>query len=279
MQERRVSADVNSRSDASRSNAWFSALAGIGAFWLVGGLLGGLGVVLLWVGVFHRESGPPRLEPTLLPAALIASFVAVRLGGWRAYLVLLAFASLGFIRAVSYPIGAAIDCSHGDTDACRGATDLDFVIPQAWLVPGLLGGALAAALIRGRVPLRVELEALSPFALAQAIYIFAPMLVGYPGPTAFEIVVSTVAVVVAAYLLARRSPHPSRSAVIVAGGLILLSVPWVIYALWFNRDPEFGLLDRWPSFAAPILLVAAANGFSKLTRDDRPWSATTRLAP
>jgi len=184
---------------------------GIGAFWLVEGVLVGIALVLLWMGVFHRESGPPRLEPALLPAALAGAFVAVRLGGWRGLLGPMAFAAVSFFRFLSYPIGAAIDCSHGDTDACRAATDFDFVLPQAWLLPGFATGVLAAVVTRAPVPLRVELEAFAPIALVQVVRSFLPMLWGYPNPSASEIVITVLGLLAASYILARRSSSPTRS--------------------------------------------------------------------
>ncbi len=189
---------------------WFAALAAIGAFWLVQGVLVGIAFVLLVVGVFHHESGPLRFEPTLLPAAFAGAFVAVRLGGWRSFLLVLAFAAVPFLRALTYPVGAAIDCSHGNVDACRGATDLDFVLPQAWLLPGFAVGVLAAVMTAARVPLRVELEAFAPIALVQLVGYVLPMMQGYPTPSAF-------AVFVTATLRARgdarrcgRGPHRSQ---------------------------------------------------------------------
>jgi PGF-CTERM motif protein len=253
------------RVDAPDTNAWFAALAAIGAFWSVQSVLVGIAYVLLVVGVFHRESGPPRFEPTLLPAAFAGAFVAVRLGGWRGLLGLLAFASIPFIRALTYPIGAAIDCSHGNIDACRGATDLDFVLPQAWLLPGFAMGVLAAVLTRAQVPRRVELEAFGPIALVQFLLGYVlPLIRGYPTPSAFDIVVTVIGLLAAAYILARRSSNPTRSALIVAGVLLLLVVPLIIFELWSNSDPpwEATLWHQWLYFAGPVLLVIATYALS-----------------
>ena len=252
--------------DAPRTNAWFGALAAIGAFWLVQSLLVGIALVLLWIGVFHRESGPPRFEPTLLPAALAGAFVALRLGGGRGFLPLLAFASIPFIHALTYPIESAIECSHGNVDACRGATDFDFVLPQAWLLPGFATGALAAVMTRSRVPRRVELEALAPIALVQFLgnYVL-PRMRGYPNPSASDVVITVFGVVTAAYILARRSSEPVGSALVLAAVLLVLFVPSVIYLLWFNVDPELTLWTQWLSFAGPVLLVVATYALSITT--------------
>jgi hypothetical protein len=258
---------VTRRVDSPSSNAWFAVLAGIGAFWLAQGVLVGAASVLLWMAVFHRESGPPRFEPTLLPTAFAGAFVAVRLGGWRGFLGVLAFASIPFTRALMYPIGSAIECSHGNIDACRGATDLDFVLPQVWLLPGFAMGVLAAVLTRARVPLQVELEALAPIALVQFVSNYLlPLMQGYPNPAAFDIVMTVVGLLAAGYILARRSSNRWRSALIVGGVLLLLDVPWVLYLLWFNRDRDLTLWSRWLSLASPVVLVIATRALSLATR-------------
>ncbi|MDQ2951644.1 MAG: hypothetical protein M3R54_05220 [Chloroflexota bacterium] len=254
--------------DPSSTNVWFAALAAVGAFWLVEGVLVGIALVLLWLRVFHREYGPPRFEPTLLPAAFVGAFVAVRLGGWRGLLGLLAFASVPLIHALTYPISAALDCSHGNTDVCRFATDLDFVLPQAWLLPGLALGGLAALTTRTGLSVRVELEALAPIALlAQLVNYVLPLRRGYPGPSSFDIAVTLLGSFASAYILARRSPAPLRSALIIAGALLLLTIPWITYFLWFNTDSEMDLWQRWPSFAGPVVLVMATYVLSMTTRD------------
>src|SRR5689334_12120078 len=94
------------RVDARGTDTLFGALAGIGAFWLVQGVLVGIAVVLVSIGVLHHESGPLRFEPTLLPAAVAGAFAAWRLGGWRALFGVIAFASVPFLRFFSYPVGA-----------------------------------------------------------------------------------------------------------------------------------------------------------------------------
>lgn len=265
--------------DAQRSNPWFAALAATGAFWFVQSVLTGIAYPLLVLGVFHRESGPPRFEPILLPAAFAGAFVAARLGRWRGFLGLLALASIPFIRALTYPVGAAIDCSHGDTDACRFATDFNFVLPQAWLLPGFAMGVLAAALTRARVPLRVELEAFAPIALVQFLlgYVLT-MMQGYPTPSAFAVLVTIIGLLAAAYILARRSSNPTRSALIVAGVLLLLVVPLVIFELWSNSDPplEARLWHQWLSFVGPVLLVIATRALSTTTSGRGP--GTVRMA-
>ncbi len=254
--------------DPFSTNVWFAAFAAVGAFWLVQGLLVGIALVLLWLGVFHRDYGPPRFEPTLLPAAFVGAFVAVRLGGWRGLLGLLAFALVPLIRALTYPISAAIDCSHGNTDVCRFATDLDFVLPQAWLLPGFALGGLAALTTRARLSVRVELEALAPIALlAQLGNYVLPLMRGYAGPSSVDIAVMLIGSSASAYIVARRSSAPLRSALIIAGALLLLTVPWITYFLWFNTDPDVNLWQQSPSFAGPVVLVMATYVLWMKTRD------------
>ena len=250
------------RVDVLGSDAWFAALAGIGAFWLVQGILVGIAVALVSLGVFHHESGPLRCEPTLFPAALAGAFAAWRLGGWRGLLGVIAFASVPFLRFLSYPVGAAIDCSHGNTDACRAATDFDFVLPQAWLLPGFAIGVLTAALTHARVPLRDELEASAPIALVHWVGYVLPMMLSDPVPSAFDVTTIVVGPLAGAYVLARRASNPMRSALVVAGLLLLAVVPWVVFTLRFNTQDA----RQWLSLAGPVVLVIATFVLSRVIR-------------
>jgi hypothetical protein len=253
------------RVDAPGIDAWFAALAGVGAFWLVQGVLVGVAVLLVSIGVFHHESGPLRFEPTLLPAALAGAFAAWRLGGWRGLFGVVAFASVPFLRFLSYPLGAAIDCSHGATDACRAATDLDFVLPQAWLLPGLAIGVATAALTRARVPLRDEFAAAAPIALVHWVGYVLPMMLSDPAPSALDVITIVIGPLAGAYLLARRASHPMRSALFVAGVLLLVVVPWIVFTLRFNTQDA----RQWLSLAGPVVLVIATFVLS-MTMSGRP---------
>lgn len=117
---------------------------------------------------------------------------------------------------------------------------MDFVLPQAWLLPGFAMGVLAAVLTPVRVPLRVELEAFAPIALVQFLLGYVlPLMRGYPTPSAFAVLVTVIGLLAVACILARRSSNPTRSALIVAGVLLLLVVPLIIFELWSNADPPW----------------------------------------
>jgi stage V sporulation protein SpoVS len=213
--------------------------------------------------VLQVAAGPPRLEPALLPAAFAGAFVGVRLGGWRGLLCLVAFASVGVVRYLTYPIGAALDCARGVTEVCRGATDFDFVVPQAWLLPGFVAGVLAAVMTRARVPLRVELEALGAVAFLPLVGYALPLSRGFDAPSVFDVLGASLGLLAAAIIMARRSSDPMRSGFIVASALLLLAVPYLTYILWFNSDPAQSPWNQWMAFAAPVALVVATYAMSR----------------
>jgi hypothetical protein len=108
---------------------------------------------------------------------------------------------------------------------------------------------------------------LAPIALVQFVSNYLlPLMQGYPNPSAFDVVMTVIGLLGAAYIVARRSSSPGRSALIVAGLLLLLDVPWVIYLLRFNRDPDLTLWSQWLSLASPVVLVIATRALSLATR-------------
>jgi hypothetical protein len=159
----------------------FVVLAAIGAFYLGYGVASGIGFDLWTSGRLVFRSGPPRLEPTLAVGALAGAFVGVRLGGWRGLLGAMVLPAVGVIEALHYLIIPTIECAQGNAGFCAAASDLDFVIPQLWLVPGLVLGTIAAVVFRPRIPFRTELEAAGVLALAGPIRYLEAVLPQYVG--------------------------------------------------------------------------------------------------
>ena len=97
-----------------------------------------------------------------------------------------------------------------------------------------------------------------------------PLMQGYPTPSAFAVLVTVIGLLAAACILARRSSHPTRSALIVAGVLLLFVVALIIVELWSNADPPWDatLWHQWLSFAGPVLLVMATYALA-ITRRGR----------
>lgn len=225
-----------------------AALAGIGAFHLAGILAGGVALELWTSGRIVFTSGPPRFEPTLAVSALAGAFVGWRLGRWRGLLGPLAYALFAFLLTLRYPVENAIRCAGGEAAFCPGAWDLDFVIPQSWLVPGFVAGVGPARLAPWRVPSPALFEATAVIALAVSPVIVVEelvlraILIGPDGihwyvdaESAVRIAIQLAAAVGAGLVLARRSAQPVRDALVLAGLLILAALPEVAYQV---RYPE-----------------------------------------
>jgi hypothetical protein len=129
----------------------FVMLAATGAFYLAYGVASGIGFDLWTSGRLVFRTGPPRLEPTLAFGALAGAFVGWRLGGWRGLLGAMVLPAVGVIRTVQYPVNGLIECARGHAAYCAAASDLDFVLPQLWLVPGFVLGTIAAIVFRPRI--------------------------------------------------------------------------------------------------------------------------------
>jgi hypothetical protein len=252
----------------------FVVLAAIGAFYIGYGVANGIGFELWTSGRLVFRTGPPRLEPTLAVGALAAAFVGVRLGGWRGLLGAMVLPAVGVIETLQYPVNGMIECARGNAAYCAAASDLDFVIPQLWLVPGLVLGTIAAVVFRPRIPFRTELEAAGVLALAGPIrYLEAvlPQYVGF-GPhgellypswmTVLEIVTLLIAALFAAMLLLRRAARPWRAGVVLALAVAILALPQLTYQLRYPVSETIELTDRLSGFvaAALILVVTASLG-------------------
>lgn len=259
-----------------------AALAGIGAFHLAGMLAGGVALELWTSGRIVFSSGPPRFEPTLAVAALAGAFVGWRLGRWRGLLGPFAYALFTFLLTLRYPVENAVRCAGGDAAFCAGAWDLDFVIPQSWLVPGFVAGVVVARLVPWRVPSLALFEAASVIALVVSPVIvieeivLRAILIGRDGihwyadsESALRIALQLAAAVGAGSVLARRSSQPARDALVLAGLLTLAALPEVAYQV---RYPEGSIegLSRFRRFPMALLVIVAtvATVRTRPTRSD-----------
>lgn len=250
-------------------------LAAIGAYFLAYGVASGIGFELWTSGRITFPPGPPRFEPTLAVGTFAGGFVGWRLGGWRG---VLAFAAVGVVGALRH-LTPVIQCAAGDVATCEAMKDLDFVIPQLWLVPGLVLGVVAANLVRVQIPLRTELEALGVFALASPIRfvvaslpIYLPFFRGPDGRLLYqdELLAIDVALVVAAALLAavlllRRSERPRRAGLLLAAVIVVLALPALTYQMRYPVTAALELIDRLSYFVAAALILAV-TAFSRSPR-------------
>ena len=256
----------------------FVAFAGIGAFYLGYGVASGVGFELWTSGQLVFRSGPPRLEPTLAVGALFGAFVGWRLGGWRGVLGAMVLPAVGVILTLQYPVRGMIECARGNAAYCAAASDLDFVIPQLWLVPGLVLGTIAAIVFRPRIPFRTELEAAGVLALAGPIRYLEAVLPQYVafGPhgefvypswvTVLEIVTLLIAALFAAMLLLRRAARPRRAGVVLALAVAVLTLPQVTYQLRYPAG-DIDLIVRLGGFLAAAVVLVVTLAWGRRARD------------
>jgi len=251
----------------------FVLLAAMGAFYLGYGVANGIGFDLWTSGRLVFRSGPPRLEPTLAVGALAGAFVGVRLAGWRGLLGAMVLPAVGVITTLQYPVNGMIECARGNAAYCAAAPDLDFVIPQLWLVPGFVLGAIAALIFRPRIPFRGELGAAGVLALAGPIrYLEAvlPQYVGFlRGPnsellyrsemTVVEIVTLLLAALFAAMFLMRHATRPRRAGVVLALAVAVLALPQLTYQLRFPVSEPIELISRLSGFLAAALILVVTD--------------------
>jgi hypothetical protein len=257
-----------------RGSSLFAALAGIGAYFVAYGVASGIGFDLWTSGRLVFPVGPPRLEPTLAVGALAGAFVGFRLGGWRGALGPVLFALASVIGGLRFFI-PLFECAFGDAVQCRGLLDLDFVIPQLWLVPGFVLGVLLALRFRPRVPCRTELEAAGVFAfsvpISYLLFVIPAYLPFFQGSdrsflyvdqlTLLNVGVTLVAAVLAAALLIRRAKRPRQAGLVLTLVIAMLALPQLTYQI---RFPASGvdLIERLrflPS-AGIILAITLAWG-------------------
>ena len=254
-------------------------LAGIGAFFLAYGVASGIGFDLWTSGRLVFRSGPPRLEPTLSVGAFAGMFVGFRLGGWRGGLGSVAFALIGLIGGLGYFV-PYVQCAAGDANVCRYLLDLDFVIPQLWLVPGFVLGVFAALVLRPRIPFRSGLEAAGVFALAGPIrYALGRLVLPYvpffhsPNSglvhldvlTALDIATVLAGALLASILVLRRATRPRRAGFVLATAIAILAVPQLTYQLRYPVNDTLELTQRLSFFLAAALILVVTAGWGLMT--------------
>lgn len=265
----------------NRHSAFFAGLAAVGAFFIAYGIASGIGFDLWTSGRLVFRSGPPRLEPTLAVGAFFGAFVGFRLGGWRGALGAVLFALVGAVGVLQYFI-PYVQCAKGEPVYCGYIADLDFVIPQLWLVPGLVLGVLTALALRPRIPFTTVLEAAGVFALAgpvryleSVLPIYLPFMHGPDGgglyldaKIALGIVTTLAAALIASVYLVRRTTRPLGAGLLLALVLALLALPQLTYQLRFPAN-GLELIERLGFlFAAALIAVTAAvwDGWSARQR-------------
>ena len=240
----------------------FVVLAAIGAYFLAYGVASGIGLELWSSGRFGIPSGPPRLEPTLAVGTFAGGFVGWRLGGWRG---VLAFAAVGVVGALRHLV-PPIQCAAGDALACEGMKDLDFVIPQLWLVPGLVLGVLVARFVRVPIPLGTELAALGVYALTVPVrFVVATLPVYLPFLRsvesfqqflAIDVALVVVGALLAALFLLRRSARPRRAGLLLAAVFVVVGLLRLDYLLRYSGALEtLELIDQLSDLLAGALIV------------------------
>lgn len=255
----------------NRHPAFFAGLAAVGAFYIAYGIAVGIGFDLWTSGRLVFRSGPPRLEPTLAVGAFFGAFVGFRLGGWRGALGAVLFALAGAVGVFHYFI-PIVQCAKGEPGYCGYIADLDFVIPQLWLVPGLILGVLTALALRPRIPFTTVLEAAGVFALAEPVRhleavlpIYLPFMHGPDGSglyhdtmIALGIVTTLAAASIASVYLVRRTRRPLGAGRLLALVLAALALPQLTYQLRFPTN-GLELIDRLGFlFAAALIAITTA---------------------
>jgi hypothetical protein len=271
----------------SRQRQLVALLAACGAYFLAYGVASGVGLELWISGRFGVPSGPPRLEPTLAIGTFVGGFVAWRLGGWRG---VLAFTAVGILGALRHLI-PVIQCVAGDAAVCAGMTDLDFVIPQLWLVPGLLLGVITGNLVDVAIPLRTELVALGGFALAgilrfvvASLPIYLPFFRGSDGlflywdvTLAIDVALVVAAALLAALFLRRSSTRPRRSGLLLAGVFVSLGLLRLYYTLRYAGGLEtLQMIGQLSDFIAAAVILIVTSLPSVTPRSTRWIDAHTR---
>lgn len=142
-----------------------AGLAGIGAVFVTSAVAGGITLELWFLRILVTDGPPPRFEQLMLLAWFAGSFVAARLGGLRAVGVVTLYAvgsvSVVVMRSVIEP---ALQCTLV-ARACPAPLYLDAIAGTAWIVPGLVLGAVLARAIPASIPVRPGLVAVSVFAI------------------------------------------------------------------------------------------------------------------
>ena len=136
-----------------------ASLAGIGALSLVNAVLSAIAFELWFDQVLVFPAGPPRFEPIGLVSYAAGSFVATRLGGWRALGGILLFVAVGFGHSLPFWFVRGFN-----------GPDPDFFVGPAWALAGVMLGAALAVLMRPGVPWSAMLQAAGAYGLGRLVW-------------------------------------------------------------------------------------------------------------
>jgi hypothetical protein len=134
-------------------------LAGIGATSLVSAVVTAIAFELYFDGVLVFPPGPPRFEPIGIVSYATGTFVAARLGGWRAVAGILTFVSVGFGHSLPFWFVRGFN-----------GPDADFFIGPAWAIGGVAVAAALALWRRGVVPSTTMLEAAGAYGVGRLVW-------------------------------------------------------------------------------------------------------------
>jgi hypothetical protein len=136
-----------------------ATLAGIGALSLVNAVLSAIAFELWFDQVLVFPAGPPRFEPIGLVSYAAGSFVAMRLGGWRATGGILLFVAIGFGHSLPFWFVRGFN-----------GPDLDFFVGPAWALGGVALGTALAFLRRTALPLTLMLQAAGAYGIGRLLW-------------------------------------------------------------------------------------------------------------
>lgn len=146
-----------------------AGFAGIGAAFLVGVIASGVVLELWFLRIINTAGPAPRFDAVGLPVWLVGAYVAARLGGRRAIGVVALYAVASLSVPLFSAFEGAIQCALV-ARACPGPVDLSGSVgAAAWIVLGLVLGAVLARLIPVAIPVRRGLAAVSVFALGTLV--------------------------------------------------------------------------------------------------------------
>ena len=136
-----------------------AALAGIGAVSLVSSVLNAIGFELWFDRVLEFPPGPAHFEAIGLASYAAGSFVAARLGGWRAVGGIFFLLTIGFGHTLPFWFVRGFN-----------GPDLDFFVGPAWALAGVTLGAALGLWRRGSPPHITMLQAVGAYGVGRLVW-------------------------------------------------------------------------------------------------------------
>lgn len=234
-------------------NVTFAGLAGIGAVFITSAVLTAITVELWFLRIVVTDGPPPRIDELLLLKWFAGSFVAARLGGWRAVGIVCLYAlAATSVMIFRFALEAPLQCALVPRPNCStnpfewiAATPwvLEGLSGQLWIIPGVLLGMLIARLVRVPIPLRPGLAAVSVFSIgivvanqltviARYTVCFSPdLIVRCADPEYLFWFAAHIALgVIASVVLVRLGGQP-RDALILGGVLLVSYLPGPVHQI------------------------------------------------